>query len=342
MLQNEQDPLLWQGNKNIENYEANKDLRGFSKSQTAVQGSLMGVVPIFVFTIDLVSMFYLFYNHIFWAGLIFFGMIVGAVVFIVVSDVKKRWLHWLGMLCILASIFGTVVGFYNHYKNMIYYYTYGDLRKYTNVAGSQSSTQFGDAGMLMFTGDTMVDTTRAVGFKNAAEGGTVYCVAPVMDSSMGQTTPVSFWAVGTNCCEPRAHFACDDAGSGAKSAMIMLEKDFLVPPTMEWVLGGLSSRAGFDKAIELEQATFGTIAAHVTALIRWTKDPVALQDEYKHRGAKVVAEAIAVYSLINIVLGAVIAASLVPKKPSKPVSGGSGAEEEQQSARGKRQVPEQP
>merc|ERR1719335_1541484 len=175
------------------------------------------------------------------------------VIMATMADQRRIWLRYAGLFCFLAAIAGFVVGWYNHYANMIYYYTYGSLRKYTNVAGSELPAEFGDAGMVSWTGDTHIDTTRALGYKNSADGGNMYYVAPIMDGNQGGEDPIQFWAVGVNCCQPRATFNCDDAGDGsAKSALIILDKEFLVPEDMEWAIEGLGEhRSAFEEPMRM-------------------------------------------------------------------------------------------
>jgi hypothetical protein len=261
-------------------------------------------------------MYFLFYMQKALVMLILFVILFCCVIIATLADAKKKWVKYLGLLCFLAAIFGFASGWYNHYKNMVYYYTYNSLRKYTNVAGSEPPAEFGDAGMVLFTGDTHIDTTRAVGYKNAADGGNMYCVAPIMDSHQGGADPITFWAVGVNCCEPRAHFVCDDAGDGgAKSGLLLLDKEFLVPEDMEWAIEGMGeARSAFEEPMRLEQAAFGTVAAKQTTLVRWAKDPNKFKDEYKHKGMKVILYGVATYAVISLALALFVSWTLKPKR----------------------------
>lgn len=313
-LESEKDPILAKAGKFIKRKLEDDEKDPNARKELAMRASLLGAVPIGVFIVDVVAAYNWFFAHVAWFVGISVFMVMGAVVFTTVSNKKKPWLKWLGFLCMVASIAGVICGMYNHYQFMIYYYTYGDLGKYTNIGASQVATQFGDAGMILFTSDTAVDSSRAVGYQNAQEGGTTYCVAPVVDGSMGLSSPVAFWAVGVDCCKPRASFSCDDAGDGsAKSALMLLDKEFLVPPSMNWAIDGLASRANFDLAIKLEQAAFGTVAAKQTTLLRWTKDPTKLAGQYNSKGIDFMLSAIAVYTVFSMVLGYIVALQLVPK-----------------------------
>jgi len=320
MRTNEKEPLLHKADQNIKNYEVNKHLAPESRVSDRPVQALLCMVPVIMFTTMMMVMYYLFYMQKALVMLIlgvisFFWVLVATM-----ADPKRRWLRYLALLSFLGSISGFTVGWYNHYKNMVYYRTYNSLRKYTNVAGSELPTEFGDAGMVKFTGDTHIDTTRAVGYKNAGDGGNMYCVAPIMDGTMDGSSPITFWAVGVNCCEPRAHFACDDAGDGsAKGALILLDKEFLVPEDMEWAIEGMGeSRTAFIEPMRLEQAAFGTIAAKQTSLVRWAKDPHKFKEEYKHKATNTIVYGVLAYLVISFGIGLFTAAAIKPKRVGKP------------------------
>merc|ERR1719374_318864 len=114
----------------------------------------------------------------------------------------------------MATI-GGLVGFFVYYQDLVYYERYQELETYTNVGASQSTVEYNDAGAILFTDDTRLDTMRAVGFQSRWNGN-IYCVAPIVDGSMGTTTEISWWAVGLDCCNPRQDFRCDDAQDSGK------------------------------------------------------------------------------------------------------------------------------
>ena len=74
---------------------------------------------------------------------------------------------------------------------------------YLNVLPSESAAAHADAGKLLFSLDTKVDTSKTVGYRAKH----VYCVAPIMDYA---TTVIQYWAVGVDCCQGRGQFACGD------------------------------------------------------------------------------------------------------------------------------------
>merc|ERR1719331_1519030 len=100
------------------------------------------------------------------------------------------------------TLVGLFVGFFLYYRLLVYYQHYTDMRTYSNVGGSQPVTQFKNGSMFLFTQDTRLDVMRSVGYKSRWTG-QVYCVAPVVDSTMTNANNINFWAVGENCCLAR-------------------------------------------------------------------------------------------------------------------------------------------
>lgn len=318
MLTQEREPLIHRANTQIKDFDANRHLGGEQKKSDVPVQAMLFMMPVVVFTSMMMVMFYLFYSQKALVMLILCVVLFCCVILATIASPTRRWLRYLGLLCFLAALAGFGAGWYNHYKNMIYYYTYNSLRKYTNVAGSEQSTEFGDAGMVSFTGDTSIDSTRASGFKNAADNGNMYCIAPITDSNQGEK-PITFWAVGVNCCAPRASFTCDDAGDGgAKSALILLDKEFLVPEDMEWAIEGMGeSRSAFIEPMRFNQALFGTVAAKQTSLVRWAKDPHKFKDEYRHNGIHTILIGVGAYVVISLFVALGVAYAIKPKRIGK-------------------------
>lgn len=269
-----------------------------------VHATLTIFVPFVFFTVMLGSMWEYFHGETLKLVFIFGFLVLASTLFFFTAKNKKAYLVRLCVLCLVGTLVATCVGFYIYYKYMVFWHAYGELRSYTNVAASQDSAQFADAGMLLFTSDTQVDTTRAVGYKDAESGSTL-CVAPVVDGSMTQTDEISFWAVGTNCCEPRGHFACDGATNGeARSALLYLDADMLVSEGMQPVLEalrGTSRPAAYASAILLDQAAFATVPAKELRFLRWTSDPMALREVYRAEGLTALVYAIIIYAGLNLV-----------------------------------------
>lgn len=314
----ERDPLIKRGNavlKNAELYGKDDDQGGSS-----MQGALLFIVPFLIFIGSLLVIHDHFHSDTVKCAVVLGIFVLCGCWFAFAGGGRKRWLARLSFLTFLAILEGVIVGLVIYYKYMIYYHAYNDMRTYTNVAASQPSGQFEDAGMLLFTSDTQVDVNRAVGYRDAATATTI-CVAPVVDSSMGPTDPISFWAVGTNCCEPRAHFACDGATKGgARAALLKLDSDVLVSPTVELIaswFGGLGwhDASKYDDAIRLDEAAYSSVPADHKRFLRWTDDPHKLAAVYKDDGTTAVVHAIIIMFVASIVLA--IAMAPAKRKPAE-------------------------
>jgi len=150
-------------------------------------------------------------------------------------------------------------------------------REYHHVPPSGPTALYADGGILHFTNDTSLDTSRSFGFKG---DDFTYCVAPVVSRHVSvhphSSGPlISFWAVGKDCCGNRGNFECDGAGDmDVTSAFTVneLARDavtkFLVPK---------SSRENFLKAVSAAKALY-----HLRSddednilLVRWAADPKA-------------------------------------------------------------------
>lgn len=158
------------------------------------------------------------------------------------------------------------------------------MRSYTNVAASQPPDAFLDASMFLWTEDTSLDSLRAVGFKSRWTGQT-YCVAPIVDAVMSNVDPVSYWAVGENCCNARGSFWCGDTNNPTtRSSLVVLEPEDVVRPFMTWATLG-SAYARYERAIRLQQATFATKASPNIRLVVWSKEPIAAKDAFYNDAA---------------------------------------------------------
>lgn len=214
---------------------------------------------------------------------------------------------WLGRMLIAAALTGTAGGLHIYYRSMLYYFHYRAAVSYTNIAASQPALMLADAGSVRFTSDSRVDGTRSVGFQSALDA-TRFCIAPVVDSSMSPTEPVSFFAVGVGCCSWRGRFHCDDAeDASAKGALMSVSPQELVSPFMQWAVRDPVQHESYEDALLLQQAVYATPLAKQVRLLRWTKDPANLQDAFLSQ-ALVTA---AVYIILFTALNALVAVSTV-------------------------------
>jgi len=291
----ESDTFLTGGNVS----QTNVRQTGKRPTKTAKQGGstggllLMVMLPWMMFTIIMV-LFAFCYHHfsvIVWALVLVCAMM--ALVFFVISPRNKKgpMYMYLGFLCSLAIIFGIIFGMYDHYEYMMTYWSYNEYRVYTDVLPSEPAAAHGDAGTMVFTEDSRVDTTKALGYK----AGTVYCVAPILDDS--QASRVEYWAAGTDCCSQRADFNCDDSWDPkAKSGVVIIDNGS--PVTSKFDM--------YTKAVHQAEAAYGVVAAPKPIFVRWVTDPVKVEDEFWTWGIGFLVICSAIYLFVSIVLGGLL------------------------------------
>jgi len=165
------------------------------------------------------------------------------------------------------------------------YYLAVSGRNYQKVPPSARSAEYADAGIIKFTDEAALDTSRSFGYKG---DDFTYCVAPVVSreaavhpSSGGPK--VSFWAVGKDCCGNRRDFECDGAGeTETRNAFTVkeLQKDWftslLVPKT---------SRPSYLKAVKAAKALHNLQSENdeQVILVRWAAEPTEILEVWHER-----------------------------------------------------------
>lgn len=299
----EHDPLLKNGIGNVKKHDISRmSLLAQHPFYRLRDIAVLTLVPMVVFVM---AVGVTFYPSSLWA-LVEIGalVVVGVAIHLNAVGYKYRF----GVLWLIATCAGTLVGSYCYYQHMIFYYTYQDMRAYTNVAASQPGSSFKDASMIMFTQDSMVDISRALGYM-APENTDTYCVAPVVASGMTSDQEIQFWAIGKNCCHPRGSFNCDSShDAAARSAIMLLEPDDLVSWLTKPLLAGVADREAFAKAIELNEAEYNTVTAKRgdRRLLRWAQDPKEVLQGYADAGYSTAGVFLIVYFVISFVLALVL------------------------------------
>lgn len=311
----EQDPLLRGGARKIDIHESGQEAVYEPHSKTILHATMLAIAPWCTFVFIIALMFQMWHYYTVPTIVILAAVMTVNIGFAVFEMAHgKKWLLWLGILGGVALLAGIAIGLFNYYRYLLFFYSYSDLRKYTNVAGSQHAAGYSDAGMVLFTKDTGVDTTQAVGYQDAGSSGSIFCVAPISDGSMTKDSQISFWAVGENCCEERSNFQCDGAGdASAKSGLVVLDVEKLVSEAVAMFVAPMSTKDQYSKAIKLQNAFFGTSNAKENVFVRWTRDPVAMQDKYWNDAfANCVTESL-LYFVISMFMG--ISAALQARPP---------------------------
>jgi len=230
----------------------------------------------------------------------------------------RRWMRWFGGIWLQSLAGGLIVGFFLYFRHLAYFWKYEEMHTYTNVAAAQASSAMGDGSNFLFTEDSRLDPVRAVGFKSRWTGKT-YCVAPVVDVTMNQANDIYFWAIGSDCCTPRAQFFCDDAADFAtRSALRVLEPEDVARPWMRWAVRG-ANYPKYIEAIHLQEATYLTKAAAKPTLLHWTRDPVKMINSYYTIPRDLCVQVSLPYFVVVAIVAYFVAWTLVPRAKSEGV-----------------------
>lgn len=162
-------------------------------------------------------------------------------------------------MCLAVSM-GTLGGLYVDDTYGIFPTFYKNTRLYTNIDPSQSSSAVSDAGKLVFTSDSYVATNSSVSY--ITEGGDVYCIAPIRDSSPSRV--VEYWAVGDDCCNSEGGFWCDSASDPtANSGVVIFDNMGLF---------GASRKDYYEKARKKAEATYLLTSDTQPMYVRWVTE----------------------------------------------------------------------
>lgn len=305
------DPLLRRGSKALHDEKEDTAAQEVNITvETLWKRTLtltFGCCIFYVFMATVVALF--FDNWPFWVVLTL--VITLAKSGLVWKFLVRRWLSSLGLFFAFGSLSGFTMGLYAYYSCLLPYLRYADSEKHTNVAAGEPALRFADAGMLTFSPGSNVDVTRAVGYMSAKAGARM-CVAPVMDLSMGAQDPINFYAIGTNCCGWRGSFTCDDAGDPeARSALLELDMNTIVSPWTAWLWQDPVTSDGFQAALKLQEAVYGTKAAAHVRLLHWAREPHTMQHGYLTAAVQVIAEGLGLVALVSAIVGIYAAAGRV-------------------------------
>lgn len=253
-----------------------------AKAWAAIHAVIMSLLCMLFFASMLLMWFKVFHKSFGWSVVIFIVCLFassGIAIFGARKRDQRMWILITGFLCALVTFIGLFFGFSMYYRHLVYYRRYMEMRTYSNVGGSQATSQFNDGSMFLFTQDTRLDVMRSVGYKSRWTGQT-YCVAPVVDSTMTSANQINFWAVGENCCLARGEFVCGDAEDAqTMSALVVLEPEDVVRPFMRWAVAG-SVYPRYLRSINLQESAYATRAAQNIKMLYWSKDPISLQNAY--------------------------------------------------------------
>lgn len=164
--------------------------------------------------------------------------------------------------CLLAALFGVLLGVYTYEYYMAPFYTMGFGRHYDNVLASTPGAAYADAGRLRFADTSSVQGNMSIGYRT----GPTYCVAPIMDSGPQQVRKVTFWAIGLDCCGSRGSFSCgSDAGSARGGVRAVPDGVFV------------HSRNEYVQALQQAASISNLVVDTNPILVHWVADPAAVQ-----------------------------------------------------------------
>lgn len=250
--------------------------------ELAVRCAVLAGLPLLLYTFTLV-MVVAFYNEFpLWVFIIYLLTVLKS--YLAARFFRnRRWHGWLGKFLAAATTAGLVIGLIWYYWDLIYFYIYQAAKVHINVAANEDVLRFAHSGLLTFTPDARVDASRSVGFQSVVKDAKI-CVAPVVDSTMSPEDPISFFAVGINCCDWRQGFRCDDSGNvDAHGAALWLFLSNLVSPVAARLFEDHTIQQDFQSAVSLQQAVYSTVLANHTRFLRWVKDPVKVEDAFLQR-----------------------------------------------------------
>eukprot|EP00933_Yihiella_yeosuensis_P049951 TRINITY_DN475_c0_g1_i1.p1 TRINITY_DN475_c0_g1~~TRINITY_DN475_c0_g1_i1.p1 ORF type:complete len:303 (+),score=61.90 TRINITY_DN475_c0_g1_i1:65-973(+) len=195
---------------------------------------------------------------------------------------NPMWYAYSFLAVGLATVLGTVLGNMNYFLNMKPYYDIASLNTYPSVSPArEKGQQLMDAGRVYFTGNTGIDSTKAIGFRATDR----YCVAPIISGSEPLAS-YDFWAVGVNCCsDTAADFRCGEyKNPRARSGLRMMRDD---------------QRPFFRLAVQQAEAAYNIKAQH-PLFFYWMQDPVAEMLSFRAAGFKYFLIAICAHFAFNM------------------------------------------
>jgi len=137
------------------------------------------------------------------------------------------------------------------------------LREFKDVKANTDPDAVMDAGILSFNKDVFLDTESSAGFNYWFY---TYCAAPVVHKHSPTAAPVTFWAVGVNCCNSRGGFVCDSAEDATARAAVPLRHHSI----------GHKITGHYMGAIKMAAAANDLEVAKEPVFVMWHKDPRAV------------------------------------------------------------------
>lgn len=233
------------------------------------QVCFMAILFLFAVDFDRSSM------HVFVAVLLYtiwFLVVMGAIAATIISFFLKH------DLLLFFLVFGVISGMTASVLGLMMYETYVSIARhsaegkhFTGTSPIADASGFRDAGTIEFSPKAFVDEKRARGYLD----GSIYCVAPVAVSTTS-TTPVQFWAVGTDCCHSRFSFKCGAHKKDLNAPLFgSVVPEPLVPRSADWPW--LSEYEQYYRAVKMASAEFSTNLRPILVRLEEPPDPTLTQ-----------------------------------------------------------------
>jgi hypothetical protein len=218
---------------------------------------ILALAPTIVFVVTLTVFTYRFLTNAWLCGLI-------AAVFLVIGGSIGAWSNKqifrpTGFSFFPAVAFGVLAGLYVFDSYAIFPMFYQNTQTYRNVVPSQPGLAVADAGKIVFSTESFVETRHAISY--IAENGNTYCVAPINDKN--NQSRMEYWAAGMNCCG-NGEFTCDAAQDPAASAGIVVFDN-----------NGYFEEARhdyYDKARMKAESTYQLLSVLEPMYVRWVQE----------------------------------------------------------------------
>jgi len=176
---------------------------------------------------------------------------------------EASWMVFQSMSLFLALIIGAVLGIFNYKLFTLPYHQVTCLNDYHGVDPARvRGQQLLDAGSVVFTQESRIDASKAMGFRNLD----MFCVAPIT-STGARIITYDFWAVGRNCCSGTgAGFNCPHYRNPRAHAALRLIRT--------------GDREYYRLAVQQAEATHNISAAH-PLFFEWDEDPSGTLEGWK-------------------------------------------------------------
>mmetsp|Transcript_97067 Transcript_97067/g.257916 ORF Transcript_97067/g.257916 Transcript_97067/m.257916 type:complete len:338 (-) Transcript_97067:22-1035(-) len=174
------------------------------------------------------------------------------------AEREPSWMVFQSATLIMALFAAVVLGVMNYRMFTLQYHQVTSLNDYQGVDPSRMrGQQLLDAGSVMFTRDSTLDTSKSMGFRNLD----TFCVAPIAIGGKEHAT-YDFWAVGRNCCSgTRADFHCAHYRNPRAHGALRLVRT--------------TERAYYRLAVQQAEATYNIHARH-PLFFQWEEDPAGV------------------------------------------------------------------